>query len=72
MGELHNTGEIHASRNTIKMANITHLKYVDDLILAETFDTNRRPQASDSRTGPSQCVQSIPLRANGEGQPYVV
>ena len=42
MGELHNTGEIHASRNTIKMANITHLKYVDDLILAETQTEDHR------------------------------
>ena len=37
-GQKNNTGELITSKNNIKAANVIHLKYVDDLTLAESIN----------------------------------
>ena len=59
-GQLNNVGEIVTSKRNMKMVNEIHLKYVDDLTVAEAInlqdklikDPNRpRPECFNARTG---------------------
>ena len=61
-GQANNTGELITAKRNVKEMNIIHLKYVDDLTMAESIDMSNqlnsvpvtaRPQPDDfrSRTG---------------------
>ena len=50
--QINNLGEVITSKRRVKEANLTHLKYVDDLALAEAIDMRRpQPDMYRARTG---------------------
>ena len=57
VGQENNAGHLITSKNRVKDVNLIHLKYVDDLLLAETIDMNTQ-------------LDAVPLEDRPQPDPY--
>ena len=55
--QLNNAGDIASSKAKIKAANELHLKFVDDLTLAETVKTTNTPDWSSDKPLEKICIR---------------